>query len=181
MLYTFVAVLNTLVVTLELSYKCNRTLLVSHHQLSLSKYAYNWRATLVLSNLSSPSAEALINFHLTFPSLNLIVGYMEIPSSHLKSYSTVCDLTPVICVCFRSTADGQHHQRKPDVSHFCVWGCLVCICLHSEGQAPLSSTPHGTMRVCWLFQWLQRLEVLQSLYKVLEINEDSLYQYKATN
>jgi len=39
------------------------------------------------------------------------------------------------------------------------------ICLHSEGQAPLSSTSHGTMRVCWLSQWLQGLEVLQSLYK----------------
>ena len=100
MLYTFVAVLNTLVVTLELSYKRNRTLLVSRRQLSLSKYAYDWRTTLVLSNLSSHSAEALVNFHLTFPPFDLIVGYTEILSSHLRSYSTVRDLTPVICVCF---------------------------------------------------------------------------------
>src|SRR5258708_2697825 len=31
---------------------------------------------------------------------------------------------------------------------------MPCICLHSEGQVPLSSTPHGTMCVCWLSQWL---------------------------
>ena len=112
MLYAFVAVLNTLVVTLELLYKRNCTLLVSHHQLLLSKYTYDWRTTLVLLNLSSPSAKALVNFHLTFPPLDHIIDYTEILSSHLRSYLTVCDLTPVICVCFRSTVDSQHHQHE---------------------------------------------------------------------
>ena len=82
---------------------------VSRHQLSLSKYAYSWRTTLILSKLlylSSPSAEALVNIHLILPPLELIVGYTEIPSLHLRASQIVRDLTPVICVFCTHITDG---------------------------------------------------------------------------
>jgi len=115
-------------------------LLVSCHQLSLSKYAYNWCMTLILSNLLSPSAKALVNFHLTFPPLDLIVGYTEILSSHLRSYSTVRDLTPVICVCFRSTADGQHHH--------CLLPLSVSFILMHILQSHRCTVSHNVLCLC---------------------------------
>ena len=42
------------------------------------------------------------------------------------------------------------HDRKPDVSHLRVWGCLHSLCSHSEGQKGEIGVTHGKVYIYWL-------------------------------